>query len=608
MDRDNRNEKSMFDKRGYRRHQEMDSARTVLPLNEYVGDRELHSRLSVRNSTLIDPAGPVDSGYAKLRQWVDDSLDSFKNDLSNLLFPVFIHLYLDMISMRRENEALALMNEFKEDFIEVHANEIRQIEMVRDMSNLKENMLAMAFISNKYHLTMGKYAFDLLIDFLELNGLLKIGKIVNQYLNIKVFTGKIGEDVVDIGLVGVADFDFNKKAISSGVHYISPKVEELVLTEEQYKYEYLDQFLSILKKKKSENVPPSFERIPSPNPSASHIASEIDKLRDLAKRMNVSKHQMPSICCYTVHNTFDALCCADYSPDLKMAALGYTDSYIEIHSLTDESLLKLKQSIYLKAPEMRTGKADDARDDIGKVVRLVGHSGPVYAVKFFASKRFLLSASQDSTIRLWSLDTYSEVAVYQGHFFPVWSVDIASNDYYFASGSSDRTACVWSVESAKPVRLFASSLSDIMSVKFHPNSNYLFTGSCDFKIRMHDLQDGDLVRLFVGHKDAVTCLDVSACGKYLVSGGKDKTVILWDIATGKKVFKYIGHDGFIFSVSFSYFSSLIVSSSSDNTVRLWDKNKGDLVSTYYTKSTPIIKAVFGYRNIISCLGAYTPKK
>ncbi|EIJ88707.1 transcription initiation factor TFIID subunit D4 [Nematocida parisii ERTm1] len=608
MDRDNRNEKSVLDKRGYKRTQEMGPARTVLPLNEYVGDREINSRLSVRNVTLVDPSGPIDSGYAKLRQWVEDSLDSFKNDLNNLMFPVFIHLYLDMISMRRENEALSFMNEYKEDFIEVHASELRQIEMVREMSNLKENQLAMAFISNKYHLTMGKYAFDLLIDFLELNGMLKIGKIVNQYLNIKVFTGKMSEDIVDIGLVGVADFDFNKKPITSGVHYISPKVEELVLTEEQYKYEYLDQFLGILKKKRLEHTPPAYDRIPLPSPSASHIASEIDKLRDLAKRMNVGKHQMPSICCYTVHNTFETLCCSDYSSDLKLVALGYTDSYIEIHSLTDENLLKLKQSIYLKAPEMRTGKADDARDDAGKVVRLVGHSGPVYAVKFFANKRFLLSASQDSTIRLWSLDTYSEVAVYQGHFFPVWCIDIASNDYYFASGSSDRTACVWSVENAKPVRLFASSLSDIMCVKFHPNSNYLFTGSCDFKIRMHDLQDGELVRLFVDHKDAVTCLDVSACGKHLLSGGKDKTVILWDIATGKKLFKYTGHEGFIYSVSFSHFSSLIVSSSSDNTVRLWDKYKGDLVATYYTKSTPIIKAVFGYRNIISCLGAYTPKK
>ncbi|KAH9386410.1 transcription initiation factor TFIID subunit 5 [Nematocida major] len=608
MDRDNRSDRGILEKRGYRRPHDLDPSRTVLPLNEYVGDKEITSRLSVRNVALLDPASPLDAGYSKLRQWIDDSLDAFKNDLNNLLFPVFVHLYLDMISIRREADAAALMSEFKEDFVEVHANEIRQIEMVRDISNLKENQLAMAFLSNKYHLTMGKYAFDLLIDFLELNGLLKIGKIVNQFLNIKVFTGKVGDEVVDIGLVGVADFDFNKKAIASGVHYISPKVEELVLTEEQYKYEYLDQFLGILKKKKLENMPPPIDRVPVPSPSASQIASEIDKLRDLAKRMNVGKHQMPSICCYTVHNTFGTLCCSDYSADLKLAALGYSDSYIEIHSLTDENLLKLKQSIYLKTPEMRTGKADDARDDVGKVVRLIGHSGPVYAVKFFASKRFLLSASQDSTIRLWSLDTYSEIAVYQGHFFPVWCVDIASNDYYFASGSSDRTACVWSVESSKPVRLFASSLSDIMCVKFHPNSNYLFTGSCDFKIRMHDLQDGELVRLFVGHKDAVTCLDVSACGKHLISGGKDKTVILWDIGTGKALFKFTGHDGFIFSVSFSYFSSLIVSSSSDCTVKLWDKYKGELVSTYYTKSTPINRAVFGHRNIISCLGAYTPKK
>jgi len=605
--RGEKREKSLLDKRGFRREEELQGDKASLSLSEYLSEKEMGSRISVRNVTINDTTESADTGYGKLRQWVEDSLDAFKNDLGNLLFPIFIHIYLDLISKGRDVDAYTFMCKFGEDFADMHGNELRQIEMVKDPSNLKENVLAMAFLSNKYHLSMGKYAFDLFISFLEENTLVKILKIVNQFLDIRVFTGRINEEVTNIGIAGTTEFDYNKAPVISGVHYISPKVEELVALEEQYKYEYLDQFMSILKKKRSENAPPSATRVPAPPVGASNIAAEIEKLRDLSKRINVSKQQLPSACCYTLHNTFDNVCSADFSADMKLLAVGYKDSFIEVHSLTEETLLRLKPSIHLKAPEMRTGKADDTREDIGKVTRLIGHCGPVYAVRFFANKRFLLSCSQDSSVRLWSLDTYSEIAVYRGHFYPVWDIDISPNDYYFVSGSSDRTMCVWVVESEKPVRLFASALSDVMCVKFHPNGNYVFGGSSDFKIRMHDLQSGDLVRLFAGHKDAVVSLDVSCCGKHLLSGSKDKTAILWDITTGEVLFKYVGHESFVFSVGFSYFSSLIVTSGGDNTVRLWDRYKGEAVSTFYTKSTPVIKSVFGYRNIISCVGPYTPK-
>lgn len=601
-------ERNILSKRGYRQESDRSKKGTSLSLNEYIADKEIQSRLSIRNVAQIEVPSSMDIGYAKLRQWIEDSLDAFKNDLYNLLFPIFVHLYLDMVTRGREAEAQILMDQYKEDFRDIHPNEIKQIEMIKDLSHLKENTLAIAFLSNKYHLSMGKYAFDLFIGFLESNNLVKILKIVNQFLDIRVFTGKVSEETVDIGISGSTGFNFNKVPIRSGVHYISPKVEKILLFEEQYKYEYLDQFFSLLKKKRAENTPPPEERVPTPPPTASQIAAEIEKLRDLSKRINVGKNQMPSVCCHTIHNTFETLCSIDYSNDMKMLALGYQDSYIEIHSLTETPLFKLKPSIYLKSPETKNGKTDDARVSIGKVVRLVGHSGPVYGVKFFGNKRFLLSCSQDTTIRLWSLDTFAELAVYKGHFFSVWCIDIAPNDHYFASGGGDRNAFIWTVENGKPVRMFASALSDVMCVKFHPNGNYLFSGGCDFKIRMHDLQTGELVRIFVGHRDIVNSLDVSSCGKQLLSGSKDKHAILWDIATGMKIFKCTGHTGFIFSVSFSYFASLIVTSGGDNSVRVWDRAKGELLATHYTKSTPVIKCLFGHRNIIFCAGAYTSKK
>ena len=93
----------------------------------------------------------------------------------------------------------------------------------------------------------------------------------------------------------------------------------------------------------------------------------------------------------------------------------------------------------------------DLRPDTeeSKVVReqsefsLVGHSGPVFAVSISLDDKFLISGSQDCTVRRWSIQTRSCMVVYHSHQFPVWDVKFAPLGHYFASCSNDRTACIW---------------------------------------------------------------------------------------------------------------------------------------------------------------------
>lgn len=98
--------------------------------------------------------------------------------------------------------------------------------------------------------------------------------------------------------------------------------------------------------------------------------------------------------------------------------------------------------------------------------KLIAHSGPVYTTTFDPSSptpRHLLSCSADTTTRLWSLDTLTNVAVYRGHQAPVWDVQWAGagGGGWFATGSRDRTARLWSSERVAPVRVYAGHLSDV---------------------------------------------------------------------------------------------------------------------------------------------------
>lgn len=92
-----------------------------------------------------------------------------------------------------------------------------------------------------------------------------------------------------------------------------------------------------------------------------------------------------------------------------------------------------------EADDVLVRMMDDRSAETDRYLR--GHSGPVYSLDFSPDKLMLLSSSEDTSIRLWSLLTWTCLVVYKGHLFPVWKVVFSPHGgYYFASAGHDRTA------------------------------------------------------------------------------------------------------------------------------------------------------------------------
>ncbi|GAA6032360.1 hypothetical protein JCM8097_008136 [Rhodosporidiobolus ruineniae] len=287
----------------------------------------------------------------------------------------------------------------------------------------------------------------------------------------------------------------------------------------------------------------------------------------------------PSVCLFTVHDAGDSLTTALFSSDSSILASGFSESYIRLWSLTGKGLRALRTD--LKGDEV--GRIHDANDlkklyapHAPQTRKLIAHSGPVYSLSFdpvpgpSSPPRYLLSASADTTIRLWSLETYQNLAVYRGHREPVWAVEWGPRGVYFASASRDRTARLWITDKVNAVRIFAGHLSDVNCLSFHPNSLYLATGSSDRTLRLWDVQKGLCVRVFVGHRGAVMVCKVSPDGRWLASAGDDNLILLWSLATGQRLKTFSGHTSAIHSLSFSAESTVLLSGSADETVRVWD--------------------------------------
>ncbi|EST05355.1 TFIID subunit, WD40-associated region [Kalmanozyma brasiliensis GHG001] len=309
---------------------------------------------------------------------------------------------------------------------------------------------------------------------------------------------------------------------------------------------------------------------------------------------------LPSVCAYTFHDADDGITCSTFSDDITLMAAGFEESFVQLWSLKGEKLRGVRGNPHLSSIRDSRTLARQREAESYSTRRLIGHSGPVYAVDFdpvggsASPPRHLLSCSADATARLWSLDTYSALVAYRGHQHPVWDVKWSPIGTYFATASADKTARLWSTERVNPLRMYAGHLSDVDCLTFHPNSLYLATGSSDRSCRLWDVQRGACVRLFVGHQSAISCVKISPDGRYLASAAagngtasqftgvdgvdptsrgahqNDVAISLWDLASGRRIKKMWGHEERVYSMDFSADGSLLVTGSEDCSVRCWD--------------------------------------
>ncbi|KAI1316959.1 Transcription initiation factor TFIID subunit 5 [Mortierella claussenii] len=534
-----------------------------------------------------DMASPdaYEQAYSSLRRWVENSLDLYKPELIAILFPLFVHSYLNLVNRGLKDQASTFMESFQSDHLEMHSQDIARLATITDEQHVKENELAQIYKTNKYHLRMAPVSFELLIAFLEDNKFIVLLRIVNQHLDIHVGFANAGEDEV-IGIVGHGTRElstFNQQKITLGQMPTDPALREQVeqtlkgeeaqtATDTPMNGETPMSLMEEYKKVKTEAgvESPSRDDVPLPPFKGSDIQAEIEALRDSRKRVALGPSSLPSICAYTFHNAHENINCVAVSEDATLLAAGFSESYVRLWSLTGEKLRGFRSN-FNPAHINDSSDLNRVRERSGSDSRkLIGHAGPVFGASFSPDNKYLITCSEDKTARLWSTNTLTNLVCYKGHNYPVWDVDFGPQGFYFATASHDRTARLWSCDHIYPLRIFAGHLSDVDAVKFHPNSKYVVTGSSDKTARLWDIQRGTCVRVFTGHSGAVQTIAMSPDGRMMASAGEDRSIQLWDLGSGKRMKKMTGHQGVIYSLAFSQDGSLLMSGSADSTVRAWD--------------------------------------
>lgn len=314
------------------------------------------------------------------------------------------------------------------------------------------------------------------------------------------------------------------------------------------------------------------------------------------------------------------------SRDAVQVVGGYSDGAIRVWRLDGETHLG---ETYGYSPSKEDSPLATTSGLAESAARLVGHTMGVTACSFSPDNEWLLSSSEDSTVRMWHLKSKSMVSAYRSSadsLHPVWDVAWSPMGYYFASASHDRTACLWSPERSSPVRRFVGHMSDVETIAFHPNATMVATGSLDRTVRVWDLRSGSCVRLFSSGA-GVTSVAFSPNGEYLVSGGESDHLTVWSLPQSKAI-KTLGWKSTtskctVRSLSYSKDGTVLASSTTDRCVRLWDAGlfhiehsddgrrrgrKGSLASVIATKTTDVYHLQFTERNLLVASGCTREKR
>eukprot|EP01065_Artemidia_motanka_P036010 TRINITY_DN4390_c3_g1_i1.p1 TRINITY_DN4390_c3_g1~~TRINITY_DN4390_c3_g1_i1.p1 ORF type:complete len:385 (+),score=139.63 TRINITY_DN4390_c3_g1_i1:118-1272(+) len=264
----------------------------------------------------------------------------------------------------------------------------------------------------------------------------------------------------------------------------------------------------------------------------------------------------------------------------------------------------------LEMGEYGGGKAAGGpQDDAIRVFR--GHTSSVYGCVFAPGQARFVSGGRDKTLRLWYLTDFGEGRTKElsPHRGFVLTCDFAATKKHIVTGSEDSNVYVYETSEGTVAGTLKGHTNKVYAVAYTPCTSMtpastIVSASLDRTARLWDADTLQEEAKLSGHTDNVFAAQFSRSGELVATAGDDLRILAWDPRTRKPAFEWTGHQRTIWSVCWNRDDSQLVSCGMGAELKLWDvRQRKELSSAYGCHhGTPTHQAIFADddRCIITC--------
>lgn len=266
--------------------------------------------------------------------------------------------------------------------------------------------------------------------------------------------------------------------------------------------------------------------------------------------------------------------------------------------LNDVAFGPAGQSWFASASDDNTvniGSIDSDDRSFRVVARLRGHEKRVYKAAFSHDGRYVATASEDNTARIWSTTGQPLSSLPQGDQKRVTEIVFSPDDQFLLMTSGGSARLLESL-TGRVVSLFSGHSGNITQAAFSPDGTRIVTSSEDGSARVWNARDGQLVSILEDRRGArnasVYTARFSPTGRDVVTASADNLARIWDATTGRLKISLRGHQGEVKSATFSPDGRWVLTASDDMTAQVWESGTGARVFTFKGHKSPVVLAEF----------------
>lgn len=247
-----------------------------------------------------------------------------------------------------------------------------------------------------------------------------------------------------------------------------------------------------------------------------------------------------------------------------------------------------------------------------------GHFDDVRSIVWSSDSRFFLTASQDLTARIWSLNPEDgfQPTVLSGHKQAVINAWFSEDQETIYTVSKDGAVFTWKYVKPKnriddgqmdedddddsdmrwrivEKHFFMQGSAHVRCAAFHPSSNLLVAGFSDGLFGLYEMPDfNNIHKLSISQND-IDFVTINTSGEWLAFGAsKLGQLLVWEWQSESYILKQQGHFDSMNSLVYAPDGQRIVTTADDGKIKVWDIQSGFCIVTFTEHTSGVTACEF----------------